>query len=81
MVVVEEVPDLAVASLNEGCRLMLDEEEVVVVVLVVEARADCGIAADEGLSGASCLVYLLHVSAAPLCPRSGSGWDVPLLVE
>ena len=57
VVAVEEVPDLAVASLNEGCRLMLDEAEVVLVVLVVEARADCGIAADEGLNGASCLVY------------------------
>lgn len=69
--VAEEVPGLAVASLNEGCRLMLDEEEEVLVVVVVEARADCGIAADEGLKGASCSVSRQSVSV-PYAPASES---------
>lgn len=73
MAVAEEVPGLAVASLKEGCRLMLDEEEVVVVVVVVEARADCGIAADEGLKGASCSVYPLRQCGASISPRVESG--------
>lgn len=65
VVVEEEVPGLAVASLNEGCRLMLDEEAV-----VVEARADCGIAADEGLKGASCFGLSVSQSVSVSMPSS-----------